>query len=138
VSARPLVPVDAKVGDWPRRVANAVNALTNKATDLLISTEGALTAGQRMIHFKLPRSFAINPSGHLGDAGTAATSNAVFNIKAGGSIIGTATFAAGATTATFAFTSTTVAALALFEIYAPAVADATLANVEILLSITKG
>lgn len=138
MSARPLVPLDARGLDWPRRAATAINALTNKATDLLISIEGTLTGGQRLLHFKLTRDFAINPSGHLGDAGTAATASTVFVIKAGGVQIGTATFAAAATTATFAFTSTTVAALTLFEVYAPAVADATIANVEILLSITKG
>jgi hypothetical protein len=137
VSVRQLIPVDGTQPDWPRRVAAAVNALNTRPSDLVITSEGALTAGQRMLHFKLQRDLVINTTGHFGEASVAPTSNAVFNVKVAGSTIGTVTFAAGQTTATFSFTNYTVPALALFELTAPAPADPTLASVEILLSVTR-
>ena len=62
-------------------------------------------------------------------AEVAATASAVITIRKAGTQIGTATFAAGATTATVSMTTTAIAKGDLITFHAPDTADATLADV---------
>ena len=123
--------------DWQRRVAQATNYLLTKPSELVITTEGLPSAGQRLVHFKSRKAFTIVPAQCFAEAGTAATGSSVFTLKIGGSTAGTVTFAPGATTGTFNITTPACPLLTLFEVIAPSPVDATLANVEILLTIIR-
>ena len=82
-------------------------------------------------------NFPAGLAGSYGSAATAATSTAAFSIQHNGTAIGTMTFAAGATTASFTMTSaTSFAAGDVLTIAAPATPDATLANLAWTLSGT--
>jgi hypothetical protein len=85
-------------------------------------------------------SFPANLAGSVATASVAATSSTVFTIKKNGSAVGTITFAAGSTSATFATTSGAVVNLAagdIISVSAPTTADATLADVGIVLAGTR-
>lgn len=75
-------------------------------------------------------------TGGAAKADADATAEAVFPIKEDGVQIGAVTFAAAATTGTVAFSDSTVASGALFDLFPPAVTDATLDNVSITLTLT--
>ncbi len=78
----------------------------------------------------VPVTFPAGLSGSACKAGTAATGSTVFNIAQNGSNIGSLTFAAAGTTATFSFTTTTTTSAGdIITIVAPVAADATLANI---------
>lgn len=85
-------------------------------------------------------SFLGNFAGSYGVASVAATGSTAFDVRKNGSSVGTITFAAGATTATFASTSgaaVTLAAGDYIGIVAPASADATLADIGFVLAGTR-
>jgi len=87
--------------------------------------------------FATPVNFPAGLAGSYGGAATAATSTATFSIQRNGTAIGTMTFAAAATTASFIMTSaTSFAAGDVLTITAPATPDATLANLAWTLSGT--
>lgn len=74
-------------------------------------------------------TFPTGLSGSQGTAGVAATANATFTVQKNGSAIGTMTFPAAATSATFAMaTTTTFGAGDVLTLMAPASPDATLAD----------
>jgi hypothetical protein len=73
--------------------------------------------------------FPAGLSGSQGTAGVAATATTTYNIRKNGANVGTMVFAAGATAATFAMASaTTFMAGDILTVVAPALPDATLAN----------
>jgi len=79
--------------------------------------------------FAAPATVPVEFSGSRGTAGTAATATSVFAIQKNGADIGTMSFAASATTATFTLSSATVFNPGdTFTIIAPATPDATLTN----------
>jgi hypothetical protein len=79
--------------------------------------------------FAAPATFPAGLSGSRGTAATAASSSTIFNIQKNGVNVGTMTFAAAATTATFTMSSATVfSAGEMLAVVAPAIPDATLAN----------
>lgn len=85
-------------------------------------------------------SFAANFAGSYGVASVAATGSTVFDVTKNGSSIGSITFAAAATTATFTTSggsAQTLAAGDVLAIIAPATPDATLANVGFALAGTR-
>lgn len=87
-----------------------------------------------------PIAFPAGFDGSIAKAGAAATGSSVFSIKKNGVEVGTITFAAAGTTGTFAATDAGPILFArgdLLSITAPAVADATLADVGIVLSGTR-
>src|SRR5947207_2559706 len=87
--------------------------------------------------FATPVNFPAGLAGSYGGAAPAATSTATFSIQRNGTAIGTMTFAAAATTASFIMTSaTSFAAGDVLTITAPATPDATLANLAWTLSGT--
>ena len=132
----PTVPT-IPTNDWQRRVAQATNYLLTKPTELIFTTEGVPTSGQRLVHFKSRKAFTIVPAQCFAEAGVAATGSTVFTIKIGGSSAGTVTFAPGSTSGTFNITTPVCPLLTLFEVVAPSPADATLASVEILLTVIR-
>lgn len=102
-----------------------------RAYDVAINFVGLTVSGEKM-RIKIVRAVTLPASltGSSADAGTAATASTVFTLKQNTTGIGTITFAAGATTGTFSFTSAvTFAAGDTFEIDAPATADTTLADI---------
>jgi hypothetical protein len=93
---------------------------------------GKPSAGARVFHHLAGVAFTLPEN--LGDsiaiAKAAATAEADFDIKAAGASVGTIRFAAAGTTASFIFAApVSVAAGDEIEIIAPAVADATLADI---------
>jgi hypothetical protein len=83
-------------------------------------------------------SFPSGLPGSVAKASVAATSTTNFDVQKNGTSVGTITFAAGATSATFTAASTiTLAAGDVISIIAPSTADATLANVGIVLAGTR-
>ena len=118
-------------------VAQRVNHLLSKTSELVLSVEGIPTAGQRLLRFKSQRPMKLVATGSLGDAGAAATASAVFTIKINSVTAGTVTFAAGATTATVAVTTPNVPTLGLLEVFAPSPSDATLSAITIALAVAR-
>lgn len=83
-------------------------------------------------------NFPVSLTGSYGRAEVAATASTVFTIRKNGASVGTATFAAGATSATFSVASTvSLAAGDTLSITAPASTDATLAGVSFALAGTR-
>lgn len=123
--------------DWFRRIAEAVNHLLNRPSYFSLFVDGVPAADQQLLRLKIAQPFTINASASLGDAGVAATGSAVFTIKVSGSDVGTITFGAGQTTATVSITAPDVPALALFEVYAPNPADATLADITLSIAVAR-
>lgn len=83
-------------------------------------------------------TFPAGLTGSVGKASVAATASAAFDVQKNGSSVGTITFGAGATSATFTAASViTLAAGDVLSIIAPASADATLANVGFVLAGTR-
>lgn len=80
--------------------------------------------------FNIPSSF----TGSQAKASTAATASSVFTVYKNGSSIGTFTFAASGSTATFSGAGGAVAAGDLLTIVAPGSQDATLANIAFTIS----
>lgn len=74
-------------------------------------------------------TFPANFAGSIGIASVAATASTVFDVRKNGSSIGSITFAAGATTATFSTTgAVSLAAGDYLSIWTPSTPDATLAD----------
>ena len=87
--------------------------------------------------FATPVTFPVGLGGSYGTAAIAATAPASFAIKQNGSAVGTMDFAAGATGASFTMATQTIfIAGDVLTIVAPAVPDATLANLAWTLSGT--
>lgn len=108
--------------------------------DVSVWVPGALTSSQRVLRFKVVRAFTwpISLTGSYGSADTAATGSTVFTIKQNGVSIGTITFAASATTATFTFAAAVTFAVGdVITIDAPGSADATLAGVAFNIAGTR-
>jgi hypothetical protein len=81
-----------------------------------------------------PYTFDVSVSESKAEALVAATAETIFTIKCEGVSIGTVTFAIGATVGVVAFTSTTITKGDLVTIHAPAIQDATLADITFLLA----
>ena len=80
--------------------------------------------------FAAPVTLPAGLAGSWGTAATAATAATTFNIQKNGTNIGTMSFAASANTATFTMSSATeFNAGDVLTVVAPAVPDATLANI---------
>lgn len=83
-------------------------------------------------------TFPSGLTGSIGKASAAATAPTVFSVRKNGASVGTITFAAGATSATFSAASAiTLAVGDLVSIHAPSTADSTLADVGIVLAGTR-
>lgn len=80
-----------------------------------------------------PYALTLSAANSAARAGIAATAQTIFVVKRGGTQIGTVTFAASATTGTISISSSAVAAGDHLTINAPAVPDATLADIAFLL-----
>lgn len=103
---------------------------------------GVPTASAKVLRVPVARavSFAANFAGSYAKAGANATGSTVFDIQKNGSSIGSATFAAGAASATLTTsggTSQSLAAGDVLAIVGPATADATLADIGFALAGTR-
>lgn len=106
--------------------------------DVVFSVYGTQTdANEQLLRFLSPRAFTIpaNFSGSIAKAEVAATSQTVFTVKKNGASIGTITFAASGTTGTFSSTAQiSVVSGDVLTAVGAATADATLANIDIVIS----
>lgn len=103
---------------------------------------GVPTASAKVLRVPVARaiSFPANFSGSYGVASVAATGSTAFDVQKNGSSIGTITFAAAASTATFTTAGGAAQSLAagdVLAIIAPATPDATLADVGFVLAGTR-
>ena len=103
---------------------------------------GAPTASAKVLRIPVARSvtFSANFAGSYGKASANATGSTVFDVQKNGSSIGSITFAAGASTATFTSTGGTGQSLVagdVLSIVAPATPDATLADPGFVLVGTR-
>jgi|GEM_PF-6618267 len=107
--------------------------------DICTNSESKPTASQVLLRFYASRAFQlpVGLTGSMVKAAVAATASATFNIQKNGSTVGSFTFAAAGTTATFTMASATSwAAGDLLTIIAPASQDATLAQIGATLLAT--
>lgn len=102
-----------------------------KAYDLSGMVAAKPTASQVVLRMKAARAFSLAASlaGSTGVANTAATASTVFDVRKNGSSIGSMTFAAAGTSATFSGAGGSFAINDLLTVVAPASADATCADV---------
>lgn len=111
------------------------------SADQAFGIAGAPTASQKVHLRSIARSvrFVGDFLGSVAHAGTAATASTVFNVYKNGTLVGTITFAAAATTGTFSTdvgsgsTSVTFNIGDVLMVQAPASPDATLADISITL-----
>ena len=100
--------------------------------DIQIFSEGVNTNSELVYLMPMART-SIFPSGltaSYAEAGTAATGSTIYSVKKNGTEFGTVTFAAAATTATFAAASSASFSPGdLLSVVAPATADGTLADI---------
>lgn len=103
--------------------------------DLATFAAGLPAASATLFGFAVPRAMTIVASlvGSAARAGTAATGSSVFSVNKNGAQIGTVTFAAAATTGTFAGAGASFVAGDLITIVAPSSPDSTLADIAITL-----
>jgi hypothetical protein len=102
--------------------------------DLGFFVSGSPTDEELVLRLAVARAFTLPASltGSTAKAKTASTGSASFEIQQDSVAIGTINFTAGNTTGSFTFASaTTFAAGSILEIYAPATADATLADISV-------
>lgn len=108
--------------------------------DLAVYVSGAPTDLELVLRLAIARTFTlpVDLTGSQAKAKTAATGAVSFEIQRNSTAIGTINFAGGATTGTFTFTSEIDFAVGdIFEIFAPATADATLADISFTLIGTR-
>lgn len=103
---------------------------------------GVPTASAKVLRVPVARavSFPANFGGSYAKASVAATGSTVFDVQKNGSSIGSITFAAAASTATFVTAGGAAQSLAVgdvLSIIAPGTADATLADVGFVLAGTR-
>lgn len=103
---------------------------------------GAPTASAKILRIPVARAvtFPANFSGSYAKAGTAATGSTAFDVQKNGGSIGTITFDAAGSSATFTTsggTAQTLAAGDVLAIIAPGSADATLADIGFTLAGTR-
>jgi hypothetical protein len=102
-------------------------------------SQGKPDVSSSLFRLAAPRAFTLpaNLAGSIAKAGTAATASTVFIIKKNGSQIGTMTFAAGGSTASFSLASqVSVAVGDIIDMVAPATQDATLSDVSVTIAAT--
>ena len=102
-------------------------------------SQGKPDASSSLFRLVAPRAFSLpqNLTGSIAKAGTAATASTVFAIKKNGTQIGTMTFAASGSTASFSFASAVSVAIGdIIDMVAPATQDATLSDISVTLVAT--
>jgi hypothetical protein len=112
-------------------------ASASQPFDLMAFYPGVPTASALVTRVPVARAvtFPSGLTGSVGKASVAATASTAFDIQKNGTSVGTMTFAASATSATFtAASAISLAAGDILSIVAPGTADATLASVGIVLA----
>ena len=120
--------VDAKVGTAAAQIYDSGGF-----------SQGKPDASSSLFRLVAPRAFSLpqNLTGSIAKAGTAATASTVFAIKKNGTQIGTMTFAASGSTASFSFASAVSVAIGdIIDMVAPATQDATLSDISVTLVAT--
>ena len=105
--------------------------------DLSLYIDGFVPPGARLMRYKSERALTLVESDTLLDAENAATASAVFQLKKDGVNAGTITVAAAGTSGTVAISDSAFPAGTVLELFAPAVQDATLADVTITIAAIR-
>jgi len=105
--------------------------------DLSIYVDALVPAGTRLMRFKSQRALTLVESDTLLDAEIASTASKVFQLKKDGVNNGTINVAASATTGTVSISDAAIPAGTVLELFAPAVQDATLADVTITIAAIR-
>lgn len=108
--------------------------------DIGLYLPGQPDAGGTLLQFVAPRAFTLPEklAGSQGYAGTAPAAQADFDIQKNGASIGTMSFAASSSTATFTFASETAfAAGDRLSVIAPGMQDASLAELSVTFKGTR-
>jgi hypothetical protein len=119
-----------------------IRAYLGTPFDATMFCPGLLTASVILVRVPVARavSFAANFAGCVGKASANATASTAFDIQKNGASVGTMTFAAGASSATFvsaAGAAVNFAAGDVLAVIAPATPDTTLADVGLVLAGTR-
>jgi hypothetical protein len=122
--------------------AGANPVWTDQPLDATAFYPGAPTSSAKVVRVPLARAvtFAANFSGSYAKAGTAATGSTAFDVQKNGSSIGTITFSASGSSATFTTSGGAAQSFAagdVLAIVAPSTADATLADIGFCLTGTR-
>lgn len=125
-----------------QEIGAALGAAGAQPFDALTFYPGLPTASAILLRVPVARAvgFVANFAGSYGTASAAATASTAFDIQKNGASIGTATFALGATTATFVSAAGAAQSLVagdVLSVIAPGTPDATLANVGFVLAGTR-
>jgi putative tail protein len=119
----------ASVPAYTYTITGAGQATVTVVTGTFVNGQPTASLVLQRYVFAAAVTFPAGFAGSQGTAETAATATATFEIQQNGTNIGTMVFAAGATTATFTMAAaTTFNAGDVLTLVAPAVPDATLAN----------
>ena len=119
----------ASVPDYTYTVTGAGQATTTVVNGTFVNGKPAASQVLQRYVFAQTVAFATGLPGSQGTAGAAATASTTFNIQKNGSNVGMMVFATSSVTATFAMVSTTSFAPGdVLTLVAPALPDATLAN----------
>jgi len=118
---------DGQVIAWDETTSMWINV--DIPYDLAAQILGAPADGDTILRLNVVRQFELGTTGSIAEADIAATAVTVFDIQKNGSSIGNITFGAGSTTGVITITATTFYEGDVFKVVAPAIADATLADV---------
>jgi Major tropism determinant N-terminal domain len=105
--------------------------------DLSIYVDALVPAGARLMRFKSQRALTLVESDTLLDAEVASSASKVFQLKKNGANNGTITVAASATGGIVSISDGHIPAGTVLELFAPAVQDATLADVTITIAAIR-
>lgn len=110
---------------------------SDRIADIGVFIPGQPNAGEICVRYVVASGFDVLATGHQASADTAATGSTVFTFSKNGVSIGTATFAASGTTATFSITATSFAAGDVYAITAPGSQDSTISDISFTLRANR-
>lgn len=110
---------------------------SDRMADLGVFIPGIPDVSEICVRYVVASGFNVLATGHQASANTAATATTIFTFSKNGVSIGTATFAAAGTTATFSIPATSFAPGDVYSITAPSTQDATLADISFTLRANR-
>lgn len=142
LSGSEIIPVVDESNLTRRTTAQQIADLAGGPFDVTVFYPGLPDAAAIALRVPVARAvtFPADFSGSYGRASAAATGSAAFDVTKNGTTIGTVTFGAGQSTATFTTAGNAVQTLAAGDVLAitcPGSADASLADVGIVLAGTR-
>lgn len=106
----------------------------DRNADVGFFIQGRPADGELCAIFAVSKPFTVASSGSQGTAEVAAAASATFSLRKNGAQFGTATFNAGASTASFSVTQTSFVAGDRIQVVAPGTADTNLSDIALTLA----